>query len=153
MRPPPPPRLHLFPGLVSLLCLVGLPAAHAALPSMLDAPIVDFRLALFDDQSGRKTSDLRGKTAVYLGSEQVEIRDFTLTLLNRRGDHALVVASPKASLQIKTRIATGDDTIHVEGPGYALDGKRWQCDEPTRKIAIREGAKVTFEATLIDILK
>lgn len=135
------------------MMLLGLTATRAALPSMLDAPIVDFRLSLFDEATGRKSSDLRGATGVYLGSERVEIREFTLTLLNGRGTKALLVQSPKAVLQIKPRIASGEDGIHVAGPGYTLDGKRWQCDEPARKIAIRDGAEVHFEAPLIDILK
>lgn len=152
--PAAPLRLsRLALGLAALLALAGGAGTQAALPSMLDAPIVDFRLTLFEDETGRKTSDLRGATALYLGSEQVEVREFILTLLNRKADTVLAVRSPKAIVNTKTRIVEGDNTIEVAGPGYALDGKRWLCDEPARKIAIRDGAHVVFEAPLIDILK
>ena len=148
-RPLRRPTLGLFAA--ALLALGA--AARAAAPSLADAPIINFRLALFDDETGRKTSDFRGASAIYHGAEQVEIRDFTLTLLDRKGALALKVASPKALLQIKTRVAEGDDSIDVTGPGYSLAGKRWRCDEPARKIAIREEAHVVFQAQLIDILK
>lgn len=148
-----PARLHRTAlGLLTALLALGA-AARAATPSMTDAPIINFRLALFDDESGRKSSDLRGGTAIYHGTEQVEIRDFTLTLIDRRDTVALKVTSPKANLQIKTRVAEGDETIDVQGPGYSLAGKRWRCDEPARKIAIREESRVVFQAPLLDILK
>ena len=146
-----PRRPHLGLLVAAVLALAG--ATRAAPPSLAEAPIIDFRLSLFDDETGRKTSDLRGGTAIYHGAEQLEIRDFTLTLLDRKGALALKVASPKALLQIKTRLAEGDDSIDVTGPGYSLAGKRWRCDEPARKIAIREEAHVVFQAQLIDILK
>mgnify|MGYP001366549301 CR=1 FL=1 len=146
-----PRRPHLGLLAAAVLALAG--ATRAAPPSLTDAPILNFRLALFDDETGRKTSDLRGSTAIYRSAELVEIRDFTLTLLDRKDAIALKVVSPKAMLQIKTRMADGDETIDVEGPGYSLAGKRWHCDEPARKIAIREEARVVFEAPLLDILK
>ncbi len=148
----PTRRPHFALGLLVALLALGA-ATRAAPPSMTDAPIINFRLALFDDETGRKTSDLRGATAIYHGAEQVEIRDFTLTLMDRRDNVALKVTSPKANLQIKTRVAEGDETIDVQGPGYSLAGKRWRCEEPARKIAIREESRVVFQAPLIDILQ
>lgn len=147
----PQRRLHLGPLVAAVLALAA--ATRAAPPSLAEAPIIDFRLSLFDDETGRKTSDLRGGTAIYHGAEQLEIRDFTLTLFDSKGALALKVASPKAHLQIKTRVAEGDDSIDVTGSGYSLAGKRWRCEEPARKIAIREEARVVFQAQLIDILK
>lgn len=148
-RSPRRSRLGLLAA--ALLALAG--ATRAAPPSLAEAPIIDFHLSLFDDETGRKTSDLRGGTAIYHGTEQLEIRDFTLTLFDSKGALALKVASPKAHLQIKTRVAEGDESIDVAGPGYSLAGKRWRCEEPARKIAIREEARVVFQAQLIDILK
>jgi len=148
-RSPRRSRLGLLAA--ALLALAG--ATRAAPPSLPEAPIIDFHLSLFDDETGRKTSDLRGGTAIYHGAEQLEIRDFTLSLFDSKGALALKVASPKAHLQIKTRVAEGDESIDVAGPGYSLAGKRWRCEEPTRKIAIREEARVVFQAQLIDILK
>ena len=146
-----PRRPHLGLLVAAVLALAG--ATRAAPPSLAEAPIIDFRLSLFDDETGRKTSDFRGASAIYHGAEQVEIRDFTLTLLDRKNALALKVTSPKALLQLKTRIAEGDDSIDVAGSGYSLAGKRWRCEEPARKIAIREEAHVVFQAQLIDILK
>lgn len=131
----------------------ALGGVRAAPPSLTDAPILNFRLSLFDDETGRKTSDLRGGTALYHSAEEIELRDFTLTLLDRRDVIALKVVSPQALLEVKTRAALGDNGIRVEGPGYSLLGQRWRCDEPTRKVAIRDEAKVVFQAPLIDILK
>ena len=37
--------------------------------------------------------------------------------------------------------------------GYTLAGKRWRCEEPVRRITIRDGAQVVFQAPLIDLLK
>ena len=146
-----PRRSRLGLLAAALLALAG--ATRAAPPSLTEAPIIDFHLSLFDDETGRKTSDLRGGTAIYHGTEQLEIRDFTLSLFDSKGSLSLKVASPKAHLQIKTRIAEGDDSIDVAGSGYSLAGKRWRCEEPARKIAIREEARVVFQAQLIDILK
>ncbi len=148
-RPLHRPLLGVFAA--ALLALAA--DARAAAPSLADAPIINFRLALFDDETGRKTSDLRGGSAVYRGTEQIEIREFTLTLLDRRNTLALRVTSPKALLQLQTRIAAGDDHIDVAGPGYTLAGKRWRCEEPVRRITIRDGAQVVFQAPLIDLLK
>ena len=148
-RPPRRPTLGLFAA--ALLALGA--AARAAAPSLTDAPVLNFRLALFDDETGRKTSDMRGGSAIYHGAEQVEIRDFTLTLLDHKNALALRITSPKAILQLKTRIAEGDDHIDVAGPGYTLAGKLWRCEEPARKITIRDGAQVVFQAPLIDLLK
>jgi hypothetical protein len=146
-------RSALALGAVVALTLGG--ATRAAPPSLADSPILDFRLSLFDDETGQKTSDLRGRTAIYRGTEQLELdlHDFTLTLLNRKGTLALQVAGPTATLQTKTRIATGDDLIDVQGPGYSLSGKQWRCDERARKISLREDARVVFQAPLLDILK
>ena len=77
----------------------------------------------------------------------------TLTLHERKNALALQVKSPKAPPQLKTRIAEGDDHIDVAGPGYTLAGKLWRCEEPARKITIRDGAQVVFQAPLIDLLK
>jgi hypothetical protein len=147
----PQRRVHLGPLVAAVLALAG--TTRAAPPSLAEAPIIDFRLSLFDDETGRKTSDLRGGTAIYHGAELLEVRDFTLTLFDSKSALALKVVSPKALLQLKTRIAEGDESIDVAGPGYSLAGKRWRCDEPARKIAIREEARVVFQAQLIDILK
>ncbi len=135
----------------ALLALAA--AAHAAPPPLSDAPVLDFRLGLFDDETGRKTSDLRGGTAIYHDSGRIEIRDFTLTLLDRDEVVALKIASPKALLLIEPRVAEGDASIDIQGPGYSLVGKQWRCDEPARKIAIREESRVVFQAQLLDILK
>jgi hypothetical protein len=144
-------RRSLLPlAALALACAAPL---RAAAPSLADSPIMDFRLSLFDNETGRKTSDLRGGSALYRGDELVEIRDFTLTLLNTRGAVALIAVSPKALLQVKTRIATGDENIDVQGPGYSLSGKTWRCEETTRKVTIRDGARVVFQAPLLDILK
>ena len=138
---------------VAALALGGV--TRAGQPTLADSPILDFRLSLFDDETGQKTSDLRGRTAIYRGTEQQELdlRDFALTLLNRKGTLALKVVGPSAMLHTKTRIAEGDDIIDVQGPGYSLTGKRWRCEEPARKISIREDAHVVFQAPLLDILK
>jgi|GEM_PF-1964964 len=148
-RSPRRSRLGLLAA--ALLALAG--ATRAAPPSLAEAPIIDFKLSLFDDETGRKTSDLRGGTAIYHGAELLEVRTFTLTIFDKKGELALKVVSSKALLQIKPRIAEGDDSIDVAGPGYSLAGKRWRCEEPARKIAIREEARVVFQAQLIDILK
>ncbi|MFT3828105.1 MAG: hypothetical protein QM691_00210 [Opitutaceae bacterium] len=142
-----------FCASLAALALAAIAPSHAAAPSLADSPIIGFRLSLFDPETGRKTSDLRGGSALYRGDELVEIREFTLTLLNSRDAVALKVVSPKALLQVKTRIAEGDDGIDVEGPGYSLSGKIWRCEENTRKVALRDGARVVFQAPLIDILK
>ena len=145
-------RRRAFSLLIASVVAFG-GATHAGQPSLADSPIRDFRLSLYDDETGRKTSDLRGSTALYHGNEEVELRDFTLTLLNQRGTLALKVAGAKALLHVKPRVAEGDESIEVQGPGYSLVGKRWRCDEPARKITIREQAHVVFQAPLIDILK
>lgn len=146
------PHARRLAPFAALLLALGAPL-RAVPPTLADSPILDFRLALFDDESGRKTSDLRGASATYRGAELVEIQEFILTLLNTRGATALQVASPKALLQVKTRIAEGDAGIDVQGPGYSLTGKNWHCEENTRKVAIRDGAEVVFQAQLLDILK
>jgi hypothetical protein len=154
-----PARPHLRPArrrtAVAALLLAWLAAGsgQAAGPSMADAPIIDFRMAMFDNVNGLKTSDLRGGTAIYHSSELIEVRDFTLTLLRRDGTHSLQVQSPKALLHLKTRLAEGDESIDVRGPNYAISGQRWTCDEPKKAVTIRDSAKVVFNVPIIDILK
>lgn len=126
---------------------------QAAGPSMTDAPILDFRLALFDEVSGLKTSDLRGSTGIYHSSELIEMRDFTLTLLRRDGTNSLQVKSPKALVHLNSRRAEGDESIEVSGPNFSITGLHWTCDEPAKAVTIREQARVVFSVPLIDILK
>ncbi len=148
------PSLRRRTNLVTML-LVWLAAStgQAAGPSMADAPIIDFRLAMFDAINGRKTSDLRGGTAIYHSAELMEVRDFTLTLLRRDGATSLQVRSPKAFVHLKTRRADGEDAIEVSGPNYAITGQRWTCDEPAKAVTIRQQTRVVFNVALLDVLK
>jgi hypothetical protein len=141
-------RLAAVAGLLSLTWI-----ALAAPPPLTEAPLQNFRLGLFDDITGRKTADLRGATARYHTPQQVEIRDFTLTMIEEGGATTLTVASPQALLSIDKRTAVGESQIRVEGNGFKLSGQRWRVDEPARTISIREQARVEFTASMIDILQ
>ncbi|MBK8475155.1 MAG: LPS export ABC transporter periplasmic protein LptC [Opitutaceae bacterium] len=152
-----PSCLHLLrrrTNLVTLL-LVGLAAGtgQAAGPSMADAPIIDFRLAMFDAVNGHKTSDLRGGTAIYHSAELLEVRDFTLTLLRRDGARSVQARSPKAFVHLKTRRIEGEDAIEVSGPNYAITGQRWTYDERAKAVTVRDQARVVFNVALLDVLK
>ena len=120
---------------------------------MADAPIIDFRLAMFDAINGLKTSERRGGPAIYHSAELLEVRDFALTILRRDGVSSLQVQSPKAFLHLKTRRADGDESISVSGPNYSITGRQWTCDEPAKAVAIRDQARVVFNVPLIDVLK
>ena len=154
---PAAPRHHPLRRRTALLALLAAwlvtGTGQAAGPSMADAPIIDFRLTLFDTVNSLKTSDLRGGTAIYHSAELIEVRDFTLTLLRRDGASSLQVRSPKAFLHLKTRRADGEDSIDVSGPNYSITGHRWTCDEPAKAVTIRDQAKVVFNVPLLDVLK
>jgi hypothetical protein len=108
-------------------------------------------LSLFDDETGRKTSDLRGARDLPR-SRALEIRDFTLSLFDSKAPSPSK-SPPQGPPPDQDPGGRGRRGIDVAGPGYSLAGKRWRCEEPTRKIAIREEARVVFQAQLIDILK
>jgi hypothetical protein len=150
----PPPRRgtrFLKTALWSLAAAAGLFAAPGGLTP--NAPITDFRLPVFDAATGRKTHDLRGGTAIYHSAQLVELRDFTLRVLQPDGSTQLSVQSPKAMLHIPDRVAEGDETIHAWAVNYDLTGKDWRWEERENHLVVRQGVRVSFTAQMGSILK
>jgi hypothetical protein len=150
-----PPRISLSRFARRWLpAALGLAARTIALADLVpNAPIPDFHLPVFDAATERKTSDLRGASAIYHSRDLIELHDFTLVMFQPDGMQNLEVKSPKAMLRVPERVAEGDQSIRVRGPSYELTGRDWRWEERQSHIVVRQNVRVTFKAALGNLLK
>jgi hypothetical protein len=139
---------RLMPVTIALAAVTGTFAD--LLPN---GPIPNFHLPVFDAASGNKTSDLRGATAIYHSRTLIELDEFTLVMFQPDGTTSLEVQSPKAMLNVPERVAEGDLSIRVRGPSYELTGRNWRWEEKNDHIVVRQEVRVTFKASLGNLLK
>ncbi len=155
------------------LALTGLVAAAAALysassPILPTAPIIDFRLPVFNEQ-GFRIWELRGSEAIYLPEEQrAEIKGLHLRLFSG-DDRELVqneVESPLAIALINDRSVSGPGMIRMTGAErgreFEVRGEDWTYQETldgpdkkqkTKTVVIRKNVVVTFSEDIGSILR
>ena len=149
--------------LATALLLVG-----ASTPVIPTAPIVDFRLPVFNEQ-GFRTWELRGSEAIYDPQTQIaEIKGLRLRVFSG-DDRALVentVESPLAIVNVNERSIRGPGLIHLvgaeRGREFEIRGEDWTYQEtlPTpanpqkvKTVVIRKAVVVTFSEDIGNILR
>lgn len=135
----------------------GLMMASALLPGQMvpDAPVMDFKLPMFDDVSGYKIWQLEGQEGRYVSPERIDVIGMRLQIFS--GDEKLevqtTIESSEATMLIKENKAQGAADIAITGPNFTIEGKDWTWDGNTQTVIVRKDAGVAFNQKLTDILK
>ncbi|MBE2215265.1 MAG: hypothetical protein IAE82_15440, partial [Opitutaceae bacterium] len=131
----------------------------ASTPIIPTAPIVDFRLPVFNEQ-GYRFWEVRGSEALFDPKEErAEIKSLRLTVYSGddRGLVENVVESPFAVLERKTLTVSGPGLIRLigyeRGREFEVRGEDWTYQETpptatspekTKSVVIRKNVVVTF---------
>lgn len=140
------PTLHSFLPLLLAVPLLADPtplgpdttSGDAFLP---DQPVGNFSLPRFDS-TGRRIWELQGGSAQFTTPDTVQLVDLRIELFSFHRQPSTILRSPRATINLSSKTATGDGFIAVDGPGFTVDGNRWSWDGDTRKIRIADGAIV-----------
>lgn len=138
-----------------LLGLVPAAAAWAANTQIsTDKPIVNFRLPTYTTE-GFRAWLVRGSEARFFGDNQIDIKEFILSVFSGRADEKVdtLILSPSAVVQQNDAIATGPDTIRVIGDQFEASGSLWRYEHKTKKITINRNVRVILHAEFKDYLK
>lgn len=142
----------------------------ASPPVLPTAPIVDFRLPVFNEQ-GFRAWELRGSEAIYdAKAQRAEIKGLRLRVFSG-DDREFVentVESPLAIVVVtdKERTASGPGLIHLvgaeRGREFEVRGEDWTYQETvtnaanpqkTKSVVIRKNVVVTFAQDIGNILR
>ncbi len=137
-------------------------------PVIPTAPIIDFRLPVFNEE-GYRIWELRGSEAIYEPQAQrADIKGLRLKVFSG-DDRELVentVESPLAIVLVKERSISGPGMIHLvgaeRGREFDVRGEDWTYqetlpgpDQPqkTKTVVIRKNVVVTFSEDIGNILR
>jgi len=157
-------------GICTTVVAAALLLAGADTPMVSTAPIVDFRLPVFNEQ-GFRIWELRGSEAIYdIEAKRAEITGLRLRVFS--GDDREIVEnileSPLAIVQIEegSRTASGPGLIRMVGlereRGFEVRGEDWTFTETTpaeagaektKIVVIRKNVVVTFAHDIGNILR
>lgn len=158
------------PFLLVVLALAAVAGAANPPPILPTAPIVDFRLPVFNE-AGFRIWELRGSEAAYDHTAQrAEIRGLRLRVYS--GDERELVEneveSPLAIAHVEERKVSGPGLIRLtgveRGRDYEVRGEDWTYQETyadapdgsrrkTKSVVIRKNVVVTFPEDIGDILR
>jgi hypothetical protein len=122
-----------------------------------DAPIKNFRLPGFDEESGNRSWLLTGDEARIKSKEEIEVS--AMVLKTYAADDPVtaqtVIQSPLAIIYPSEGIAwgTGLITIHDRHDAYSIVGEDWAWHNKEHKITINKDARVTFRESLGPIIE
>jgi hypothetical protein len=143
--------------LCKIVCL-GLAAATVAPGAntriSTDKPIVNFRLPAFTPE-GYRAWLVRGSEARYATSNQIGIKELTLSIFSGRADEKMdtLILSPVAVVHPAEAVVTGPDTIRVINDQFEASGVDWRYAQKDKKVSIAKNVRVTFRAEFKDFLK
>ncbi len=139
---------------VALLFLGGM-AVFAQIKTL--APMEDFVLPKYDDETGYKLWELRGHEAAGYSEDrqiidinEMELRTFSGNAANIR---QVTIKSPLAKIDVKNSTASGPSDIYVAGPGYTVSGKNWQWYDKEKTIEIRKDVEIVFAQEINEFIK
>lgn len=158
-------RLAIATAVASVALLLG----GADSPVVPTAPIIDFRLPVFNEQ-GYRIWELRGSEAIYdPKAERAEIRGLRLRVFS--GDEREIVEniveSPFAIVLRKENSISGPGLIRMTGTAehnreFEVRGEDWTYQETasgpdnprkTKSVVIRKNVVVTFSEDIGNILR
>lgn len=151
-----------------LLAAVAALLAGASTPIIPTAPIIDFRLPVFNEE-GFRLWEVRGSEAIFDPvQERAEIKSLRLTVYSGddRGFVENVVESPYAVLLRKELSVSGPGLIRLigyeRGREFEVRGEDWTFQElpatatnpeKTKSVVIRKNVVVTFSQDIGNILR
>jgi len=134
-----------LPFFLVLLCpLLADPPKHGVTS---DAPIINFKLTVLNDQ-GFRSSLLRGSEARYVNDNQIDLvgMQYSTFLENEAGELDATLLAPTATVFINDKKikVQGDETVRLLRKDLDVTGEKWTYDRAQRKILIEKNVRVIF---------
>ncbi len=138
--------------LLSLLPAAAALAANTQIST--DKPILNFRLPAFSPE-GYRAWLVRGSEARYIGENQIDIKELTLSVFSGRADEKVdtLILSPAAVVHPADAVVTGPSRIRVINDQFEASGTEWHYAQKDKKVSIAKNVRVTFQAEFKDFLK
>jgi len=148
---------------ITVLLLVLGSALNAADSGVAaNAPVINFKLSLFDDQ-GNRTGLLRGSEARYISSSQIDLVEMQYITFLENGSTEVdaTLLAPTASVLMENGKARvhGNESVRLIRKNIEVTGEQWTYNHPgkkdttPKKIVIERNVRVVFQIELKDILK
>lgn len=121
-----------------------------------EVPVIDFRLPWYNEQTGIKAAELRGKEGRWFQDDRrVEITMLNLKVFDPKDSKVVeaVITSPLAIVQPDDKTVSGPGQLRVEGQSYELFGDDWTYYHETRTVVIRKDVVATFRFDVGNILE
>ena len=133
-----------------LIIMAGTTAQGIIVPA---APMADFCLPGFADD-GYKRWELRGREAVYIDENHIDIIDMRLRTFSDGYtlNVELKISSPQATLFHQERRIQSEGDLLIEHPKYRIEGKNWVWESQNNRFIIKENVRVSFDEGLPNLL-
>ena len=117
------------------------------------APMADFHLPGFGED-GYKKWELRGKEAIYVNEDRIDIIDMQLRTFSDGYTLAVEfeISSPRATLFHQERLIQSGDDLLIEHPKYRIEGEDWMWESKAGRFVIKNNIRVVFGESLPDLL-
>jgi hypothetical protein len=140
------------PPLIALLLFGAIAIAQTQ-----DAPIINFKLPLFNDD-GYRTGYLRGAQGIYSNNSDIRITDMELSQYSGDAQDAVIgsMESPEALFRYdKTgrSHASGPGSIMIENDTFRLTGEDWIWQEENNRVVINRKVKIIIFDEIGSIIK
>ena len=111
---------------------------------MMPSLVSKFELPHFDE-SYNKLWEIFGDTAKFSSADVADITNIRLEFFDKKtGARRAVVSSPKANVNLKTRIAVSEDKIFANGTEFDLTGKKWRWEGEKTSLSIFSNLAINF---------
>ncbi len=139
------------PGLLLALLL---PVAFVGAAEPGYAPALNWVLPVFTRENHRSMT-LRGAKAVFPSAHEVNVVDLNLTVFS--GDAAnrveTIILSSAATFRPQENTAEGRDGVRVIRDDLEATGRAWTYLHAEKKVSLRGGVRIVFNAELQHLLK
>jgi len=133
-------------GKITALACVTL-AALARAQFVPSAPVQDFKLYGFDEETGWRVWQIEGSSGAFVDENApVQIKNMRLRTYQASDEQAveLRIDSPQALVDPKARTAVGPSELVVRGPTFYVRGEDWSWNGATETLHIKRNAHVTI---------
>jgi hypothetical protein len=117
-------------------------------------PIINFSLPSFTPEGYREWL-IRGSQAFYIGPDQINIRELTLSIFSGQANDKVqtMILSPDATVHPAEGVVSGPTTIRVLNDDIEASGANWQYFQKDKRVTIARDVHVIFQAELKDFLQ
>lgn len=113
-------------------------------------PAINWVLPLFTDKEGYRSMTLRGSEVRPADNNSIAVADLSITIFS--GDAAArvdtMLLAQNARFFPKENRATGERTVRVIRDDIEVTGHNWMYEHAGKKVSIRAGVRVVFQAPL-----